>query len=110
MIDQKETANQNHRLAAAKLAHHQARSLCLKLNRVEQELYRRLPLIAKAQRNMSFIDTPAASSSSTPANSHLQGKRPTVPRYAQTLSTFEALDLFADDAGIANTTGEPYRN
>ncbi|PPQ88724.1 hypothetical protein CVT25_009664 [Psilocybe cyanescens] len=46
---------------------------------------------------MSFIDTPAASSSSTPANSRPQGKRPAVPRYAQTLSTFEALDLFADD-------------
>ncbi|PPQ92743.1 hypothetical protein CVT25_003735 [Psilocybe cyanescens] len=46
---------------------------------------------------MSFIDTPAASSSSTPANSRLQGKQPAVPRYAQTLSTFEALDLFADN-------------
>ncbi|PPQ94397.1 hypothetical protein CVT25_002726 [Psilocybe cyanescens] len=46
---------------------------------------------------MSFIDTPTASSSSTPANSCLQGKQPAVPCYAQTLSTFEALDLFADD-------------
>ncbi|PPQ93193.1 hypothetical protein CVT25_007797 [Psilocybe cyanescens] len=46
---------------------------------------------------MSFIDTPAASSTSTPANSHLRGKQPAVPCYAQTLSTFEVLDLFADD-------------
>ncbi|PPQ94729.1 hypothetical protein CVT25_007707 [Psilocybe cyanescens] len=46
---------------------------------------------------MSFIDTPAASSSSTSANPRLQGKRPAIPRYAQTLSTPEALDLFADD-------------
>ncbi|PPQ93544.1 hypothetical protein CVT25_000152 [Psilocybe cyanescens] len=46
---------------------------------------------------MSFIDTPATSSSSTPANSCPRGKRPAVSRYAQTLSTFEALDLFADD-------------
>ncbi|PPQ90069.1 hypothetical protein CVT25_000138 [Psilocybe cyanescens] len=46
---------------------------------------------------MSFIDTPAASPSSTPANSRLRGKQPAMPCYAQTLSTFEALDLFADD-------------
>ncbi|PPQ94961.1 hypothetical protein CVT25_003933 [Psilocybe cyanescens] len=46
---------------------------------------------------MSFIDTPAALSSSTSANSCLQGKQPAVPRYTQTLSTFKALDLFADD-------------
>ncbi|PPQ91241.1 hypothetical protein CVT25_000302 [Psilocybe cyanescens] len=46
---------------------------------------------------MSFIDTPATSSSSTPANSRQRGKRPAVPRYAQMLSTFEALDLFAND-------------
>ncbi|PPQ93912.1 hypothetical protein CVT25_007636 [Psilocybe cyanescens] len=46
---------------------------------------------------MSFINTPAASSSSTPANSCLQGKQPAVPCYAQTLSTFKALDLFADN-------------
>ncbi|PPQ86303.1 hypothetical protein CVT25_005644 [Psilocybe cyanescens] len=46
---------------------------------------------------MSFIDTPAASSSSTSANSRLQGKRPAIPCYAQTLSTFEALELFAND-------------
>ncbi|PPQ91512.1 hypothetical protein CVT25_008909 [Psilocybe cyanescens] len=46
---------------------------------------------------MSFIDTPAASSSSTPANSSQRSKRPAVPRYAQTLSTPEALDLFAND-------------
>ncbi|PPQ91242.1 hypothetical protein CVT25_000303 [Psilocybe cyanescens] len=35
MIDQKETAKQNYHLAAAKSSHHQARSLCLKLNLVE---------------------------------------------------------------------------
>ncbi|PPQ93579.1 hypothetical protein CVT25_001192 [Psilocybe cyanescens] len=46
---------------------------------------------------MSFIDTPAASSSSAPTNSCPQGKQPAVPCYAQTLSTFEALDLFADN-------------
>ncbi|PPQ93194.1 hypothetical protein CVT25_007798 [Psilocybe cyanescens] len=46
-INQKETANQNYRPAAAKFAHHQARSLRLKLNKVEQELYQHLPLIAK---------------------------------------------------------------
>ncbi|PPQ95150.1 hypothetical protein CVT25_013287 [Psilocybe cyanescens] len=46
-IDQKETAKQNYRPAAAKAAHYQARSLRLKLNLVEQELHRRLPLIAK---------------------------------------------------------------
>ncbi|PPQ95135.1 hypothetical protein CVT25_010626 [Psilocybe cyanescens] len=46
---------------------------------------------------MSFIDTPAASSSSTPANSRPRGKQPAVPRYTQTMLTFEALDLFADD-------------
>ncbi|PPQ94728.1 hypothetical protein CVT25_007630 [Psilocybe cyanescens] len=96
MIDQKETANQNYHPAAAKFAHHQARSLRLKLNKVERELYQCLPLIAK-QHNMSFIDTPAAFSSSTPANSCLRGKRPAMPRYAQTLSTFKAIDLFADN-------------
>ncbi|PPQ93464.1 hypothetical protein CVT25_008542 [Psilocybe cyanescens] len=47
VIDQKETAKQNYCPAAARLAHHQARSQRLKLNQVEQELYRRLPLIAK---------------------------------------------------------------
>ncbi|PPQ91841.1 hypothetical protein CVT25_000825 [Psilocybe cyanescens] len=94
-INQKEMANQNYRLTAGKLAHHQARSLCLKLNKIKRELYQHLPLIAK--HNMSFIDTPAASSSSTPANSCPQGKRPAIPCYAQTLSTFEALDLFAND-------------
>ncbi|PPQ93142.1 hypothetical protein CVT25_003524 [Psilocybe cyanescens] len=46
---------------------------------------------------MSFIDTPAASSSSTSANSHQRGKRPAVPRYAQTLSTPEVINLLADD-------------
>ncbi|PPQ95798.1 hypothetical protein CVT25_000715 [Psilocybe cyanescens] len=46
---------------------------------------------------MSFIDTPAASPSSAPANSRLQGKRPAIPCYAQTLSTFKAIDLFAND-------------
>ncbi|PPQ94767.1 hypothetical protein CVT25_007795 [Psilocybe cyanescens] len=51
-IDQKETANQNYRPAAAKLAHHQGRSLCLKLNRVKQELYRRLPLTAKVVKKV----------------------------------------------------------
>ncbi|PPQ93468.1 hypothetical protein CVT25_005297 [Psilocybe cyanescens] len=98
-IDQKETAKQNHCPAAARLAHHQARSQRLKLNLVKQKLYQRLPLIAKPseQRNMSFIDTPAASSSSTPDHSHMRGKRPAVPSHAQTLSTFKALDLFADD-------------
>ncbi|PPQ92040.1 hypothetical protein CVT25_005275, partial [Psilocybe cyanescens] len=98
-IDQKETAKQNYRPAAARLAHHQARSQCLKLNLVEWELYQRFPLIAKPseQRNMSFIDTPAASSSSTPDHSCMQGKRPAVPSHARTLSTFEALDLFADE-------------
>ncbi|PPQ94120.1 hypothetical protein CVT25_010527 [Psilocybe cyanescens] len=52
-INQKETANQNYCLAAAKLAHHQARSLCLKLNQVKQELYQRLPLIAKTSSPMT---------------------------------------------------------
>ncbi|PPQ94730.1 hypothetical protein CVT25_007706 [Psilocybe cyanescens] len=46
-IDQKEMAKQNYLPAAAKLAHHQARSQHLKLNLVERELYQRLPLIAK---------------------------------------------------------------
>ncbi|PPQ92458.1 hypothetical protein CVT25_010073 [Psilocybe cyanescens] len=46
---------------------------------------------------MSFIDTPAASSSSTSANPRLQGKQPAIPCYAQMLSTPEALDLFAND-------------
>ncbi|PPQ93211.1 hypothetical protein CVT25_007648 [Psilocybe cyanescens] len=38
-IDWKETAKQNYRPAAAKAAHHQARSLRLKLNLVERELH-----------------------------------------------------------------------
>ncbi|PPQ93911.1 hypothetical protein CVT25_007635 [Psilocybe cyanescens] len=46
-IDQKEMANQNYCPAAAKLAHQQARSLHLKLNKVKQELYQHLPLISK---------------------------------------------------------------
>ncbi|PPQ93987.1 hypothetical protein CVT25_012782 [Psilocybe cyanescens] len=46
---------------------------------------------------MSFINTPAASSSSTPANSRRRGKQPAVPRYAQMLSTPEAINLLADD-------------
>ncbi|PPQ93522.1 hypothetical protein CVT25_005368 [Psilocybe cyanescens] len=46
---------------------------------------------------MSFIDTPTTSSASAPANSRLQGKRPAIPRYAQTLSTPKAIDLFAND-------------
>ncbi|PPQ95173.1 hypothetical protein CVT25_013126 [Psilocybe cyanescens] len=46
-IDQKETAKQNYHPAAARLAHHQARSQRLKLNLVKRKLYQRLPLIAK---------------------------------------------------------------
>ncbi|PPQ88850.1 hypothetical protein CVT25_010323 [Psilocybe cyanescens] len=46
---------------------------------------------------MSFIDTPAASSPSTSANSRRQGKQPAVPRYAQTLSTPEVINLLAND-------------
>ncbi|PPQ95149.1 hypothetical protein CVT25_013285 [Psilocybe cyanescens] len=51
---------------------------------------------------MSFIDTPATSSSSTPANSRLRGKRPAVPRHFQTLSTPEVMNLLADDETAQN--------
>ncbi|PPQ91729.1 hypothetical protein CVT25_012924, partial [Psilocybe cyanescens] len=51
---------------------------------------------------MSFIDTPAASSSSTPANSRSRGKQPAVPRHFQTLSTPEVMDLLADDETAQN--------
>ncbi|PPQ95106.1 hypothetical protein CVT25_011510, partial [Psilocybe cyanescens] len=51
---------------------------------------------------MSFIDTPAASSSSTPANSRSRGKRPAVPRHFQTLSTPKVMDLLADDETAQN--------
>ncbi|PPQ91513.1 hypothetical protein CVT25_008910 [Psilocybe cyanescens] len=54
-IDQKETAKQNYRPAAAKSAHYQARSLRLKLNLVERELHRRLPLIAKVVKKAKLF-------------------------------------------------------
>ncbi|PPQ93210.1 hypothetical protein CVT25_007647 [Psilocybe cyanescens] len=51
---------------------------------------------------MSFINTPAASSSSTPANSRLRGKQPAVPCHFQTLLTPKVMNLLADDETAQN--------